>query len=318
VAIAEQYAHTLSSRVDTISLRAPTLADTDEIARMVNAHDVATAGVGQETPAGVAEWFDLSELDPAQDMRVAVGAGGRIVGYGDVADEGGLHQTFPIDLRVHPDAAEAAPVLLDALEARARAQAQAGAVMRLFVNTRDHGLRVLAEERGYRVVRSSYRMVIDLQGDLVEPMWPAGVTPRAYKPEDEARVYETHQEAFEDHWGFARASLEQWRAWNLGATSDPSLWTVAWDGDEIAGVCINRPERGDATGWIGVLAVRAPWRRRGLGRALLLDAFRTFRRIGYPRAGLGVDAENTTGAVRLYESAGMTVASRFDTWERPV
>lgn len=161
-------------------------------------------------------------------------------------------------------------------------------------------------------------MAIELGPDLQEPEWPAGITPRSYEPEHEALVYEAHQEAFEDHWGFTRVTLDQWRSWNLGATSDASLWTVAWDGDEIAGLCINRPERGEDMGWVGVLAVRSRWRRRGLGRALLLDAFHAFRQLGRSRAGLGVDAENTTGAVRLYESAGMHVASRSDTWERGV
>jgi ribosomal protein S18 acetylase RimI-like enzyme len=44
--------------------------------------------------------------------------------------------------------------------------------------------------------------------------------------------------------------------------------------------------------------------------------FSTFQSRGLPRVGLGVDAESTTGAVRLYENAGMTVAERNDIWER--
>ncbi len=37
---------------------------------------------------------------------------------------------------------------------------------------------------------------------------------------------------------------------------------------------------------------------------------------GTPKAALGVDAENTTGAVRLYESAGMRVTHRLDIYEK--
>jgi ribosomal protein S18 acetylase RimI-like enzyme len=36
------------------------------------------------------------------------------------------------------------------------------------------------------------------------------------------------------------------------------------------------------------------------------------------RVGLGVDAENLTGAVRLYERAGMTVERRFDIYQKAV
>ncbi|MGA8487470.1 MAG: GNAT family N-acetyltransferase, partial [Gaiella sp.] len=65
-----------------------------------------------------------------------------------------------------------------------------------------------------------------------------------------------------------------------------------------------------------VLAVRRPWRRRGLARALLLESFGLFRSIGRRRAALGVDSENTTGAIALYEGVGMRATSRSDTWER--
>ena len=98
---------------DTIKLRAPTVADA-EIARVVNAHGVATTGDALETAAGVSEWFDLSEVDPAEGMRVAVDTGGAIIGYGDVTDDARLHQTYFIDLR-DPDAQDSAPILLDAL-----------------------------------------------------------------------------------------------------------------------------------------------------------------------------------------------------------
>ena len=51
--------------------------------------------------------------------------------------------------------------------------------------------------------------------------------------------------------------------------------------------------------------MRRPWRGRGLGRALLREAFAELRRRGLPRAYLGVDSENPTGAMGLYESVGM-------------
>jgi ribosomal protein S18 acetylase RimI-like enzyme len=71
-------------------------------------------------------------------------------------------------------------------------------------------------------------------------------------------------------------------------------------------------------GWIRVLGVRRPWRGCGRGRALLLHAFREFRRRGFARAGLGVDAESPTGANRLYESVGMRVSARFEIYEKQV
>ncbi len=53
--------------------------------------------------------------------------------------------------------------------------------------------------------------------------------------------------------------------------------------------------------------MRRPWRRQGLGEALLLRSFQAFRERGYTRGTLGVDASSPTGATRLYERAGMRI-----------
>ena len=132
-------------------------------------------------------------------------------------------------------------------------------------------------------------------------------------------MYECAQESFADHWDFRRIPFDVWRSF-MAADSrfDPELWWLAEDGDELAGVCLNFWHfSGDPTfGWIGTLGVRRPWRRRGLGLALLRHSFVDFKRRGATRVGLGVDAENTTGAVRLYERAGMRPVRRNDAYDR--
>ena len=89
---------------------------------------------------------------------------------------------------------------------------------------------------------------------------------------------------------------------------------VAWDGNEIAGFSQNRFRKG--IGWIATIAVRRPWRKRGLGLALLLHSFGEFYKRGMATIGLGVDASNLTGATRLYQRAGMHVASEFALYEK--
>jgi ribosomal protein S18 acetylase RimI-like enzyme len=69
-------------------------------------------------------------------------------------------------------------------------------------------------------------------------------------------------------------------------------------------------------GWVGTLGVRRPWRKRGLGLALLRYSFNEFYRRGIRKVGLGVDAQNLTGALRLYEGAGMHVHQTFDQYEK--
>jgi len=103
-----------------------------------------------------------------------------------------------------------------------------------------------------------------------------------------------------------------------GPDFEPALWFLAVEGGEIAGVSLCRlpyPGR-PSVGWVRTLGVRPPWRRRGLGLALLVRSFRELRGRGARTAGLGVWADNLTGAVRLYERAGMWVEERRDTYER--
>ena len=67
---------------------------------------------------------------------------------------------------------------------------------------------------------------------------------------------------------------------------------------------------------MSALGVRRPWRKRGLGLALLRHAFNEFYRRGKRKVGLGVEAQNLTGALRLYESASMHVDQAYDYYEK--
>ena len=110
-------------------------------------------------------------------------------------------------------------------------------------------------------------------------------------------------------------TLEEWKHSRFDDPEfDPTLWPIAWDGDEVAGFSLNRYRMG--IGWIRTLGVRRPWRKRGLGEALLLHSFGEFYRRGTKTIGLGVDAQNPTGATRLYQKAGMYAASEFVTYEK--
>ena len=126
-------------------------------------------------------------------------------------------------------------------------------------------------------------------------------------------------EAFADHWEYHREPFEQWREFTVRSRNfDPALWLVAWAGDDVAGYALNFPERaGDpGYGWVGTLGVRRPWRRKGVGEALLRRSFAALHARGIRKVRLSVDAESPTGATRLYERAGMTVLRRSNTWER--
>jgi mycothiol synthase len=233
------------------------------------------------------------------------------------------HLRFWIDLRVPPaeDSAGVAASLLEAMEKRAAERALPGATVRAFVAAKDERTWRAVEAAGYEVFRHSFRMQIDFDGDLPAPQWPEGITVRTFAPgEEDHRVWEAHQNSFEDAFEHAIWPYEGWREWAFSESFDPSLWFLAEDGDEIAGVCLCKSNSGAGgkLGWVNVLGVRRPWRRRGIARALLLHAFAEFRERDRSGVGLGVDGLNPTGAVSLYEGAGMYVARRFDQYKKPL
>ncbi len=176
---------------------------------------------------------------------------------------------------------------------------------------------------GYAQTRHTWRMSTDLRDPPPPPEWPDRLRVRTFDPESDLEAgVRTTRDAFRDHYGFVAGSIEgdidRTRHWIQGNPDfDPSLWFLATDADEIAGLCLCAPRTAaDAhIGYVQTLGVRPPWRRRGLGRALLLHAFGEFHRRGVDGVALHVDSESLTDATRLYESVGMRVDELSHTYE---
>jgi mycothiol synthase len=150
---------------------------------------------------------------------------------------------------------------------------------------------------------------------------------RPVRPEHLRAIFDAEVEAFAGHWGAGAddGSDVRWREFQ----ADPfnrqvDLWQVAWAGDEIAGMVrpfVNEEENerfGVRRGWCENISTRAPWRGRGVASALIARALRALRDRGMTEAALGVDAQNETGALRLYEKMGFRAVSREVEWRRPL
>jgi mycothiol synthase len=182
----------------------------------------------------------------------------------------------------------------------------------------------LFEDTGYQHIRSSYTMLIEMDAPVLEAVFPEGITLRSYNPETDAEaVYRAVNDSFRDHFGHVdepfEEGLKRFRHFVLEYEGfDPTLLFIAMDGDEIAGIniCRSRSYDDPEMGWVGTLGVLRPYRKRGLGLALLRHSFNEFYRRGRRKVGLGVDAQNLTGALRLYENAGMHVHQAFDLYEK--
>ena len=297
----------------TVELRPPRQDEAAEIADLANRVADELFGEHEETEATVRQWLTAPELDLEHDVRLALREG-RLVGYADVAPH--PEPKYWLDVRVpisEPD--EVRDVLLDWGEGRSRERA--ASLVRAFTYDRDTPEKVALERRGYELIRHSYRMRIDFDRDPPGPAWPRGVVVRSATDADLELAYATYTETFTDTWEFGADPFDEWRHWMVDDGLDLSLWFFAEENGEVAGVALCKPwEAEEGLGWVRVLGVRRPWRRRGVGRALLLHAFGEFRRRGFHGVGLGVDAASLTGAHHLYESAGMRVYRRSDIYEK--
>lgn len=249
-------------------------------------------------------------------------ADGRLVGYQEFVNRH-EHASLTGDGYVHPDfhGQGIGTAMLRVLDGRARREVdQAAPDLRVYLRNGmiagDTAARQLHENEGYRAIRYSWRMETHLAEPPPAPDWPAGVELRPFVPaEHERPVWQAENEAFQDHWGSLPSEFDTWKFRKLSREDfDPSLWHIAWEGAEIAGFSQCRFRMG--IGWVGTLGVRRAWRKRGLGLALLRHSFGEFYRRGMPTVGLGVDAENPTGATRLYKKAGMQVATEFVFYEK--
>ncbi len=254
-------------------------------------------------------------------MDIVVTPRERIVGYAALFNRENVRMY--VDAHVHPEYCDRGigTYLARTGEARARQQvpeAPSGVRVSLFnsISNDNDAARALLEGKGYSVTRHFWRMQIDMDEAPAATEWPDGIAVRTFIPgQDDYTTFEAMQEAFQDHWGHIPWRFETWQQLMIKREDfDPSLWFLAMDGDEIAGgsLCFSYSHEG----WVDELGVRRPWRRRGLGLALLRHSFREFYRRGQRKVALGVDSQNTTGATRLYQRAGMRVARQYDSYQK--
>jgi mycothiol synthase len=284
------------------TIRAARREDLDATAAMLNEHSVRLHGTDDVTAPDLLQYWESPDVELGQDVLVAEDDG-EIVGYADVGAHG---EHVWLDVRA-TDTKSLAGLLL-AIENVAAAKAPDSKLMG-YSSADDAPLRDLYTGSGYELIRHSYRMRIDLDRTPPEPDWPDGFSVRTMGEGEERRFYDAQMASFADTWLFTAEPYELWRHWMVDEPGfDPSLWFAAEHGEDLAAIVIARaPENEPGLGWVRVLGVLPEFRQRGLGQAMLKHAFREFARRGFKAVGLGVDAENPTGAVRVYERAGMRV-----------
>lgn len=173
---------------------------------------------------------------------------------------------------------------------------------------------------GYERGHTAWILRIPLAAGATTPPLPPGYRFRLYRPEvDDFEMYTLIDEAFAEWRGADSESMgfDNWAACTLRGVS-PSF-VVLLEHDEagagtgrLVGAAVARDFPDSGEGWIEQVAVRREHRGRGLGGALLAESFSRFRAAG--RTGAGLSTDSRTGALGLYQHAGMAVVRSYTRW----
>jgi mycothiol synthase len=313
-----------------LTARRMTLDDAEAVVALFNRYDQAILGVNGENLEDCISGWKTPGFNLAEDVLLVVDPQDQPVGYiehWDVAEPHVRKHSYGV---VDPawNGQGIGSFLVDWLEERASAtleHAPEGTRVSLDQNLPAQAVAGLAllEQKGFTHVRTFYQMRIQME-QAPEVVIPPGLVIRPmHYPEEFPAAIQAFRDSFQDHWGFIADPWESMLArWRHFVENDPDftpdLWFLALDGDQIAGITFNAPKTDEdpEMGWINTLGVCRPWRKHGLGLALLNYSFDAFWQRGTRKVGLGVDASSLTGATRLYERAGMRVTREYPLYEK--
>jgi mycothiol synthase len=316
--------------------------DFEHMAAIVRISAEADGTERADTPEELEKYFaHLTNCDPYTDMIFAEvdpgdGRESEVIGYarGTWRIEASGEYRYMFFVRILPAWRHKGigQAILRWVEGRLReiANGHPPEVEKYFLSLAEQGetdLAALLEKNGYRPERYGLDMVRPDLENIPDYPLPDGLEVRPVLPEHYRAIWEADTEAFRDHWGFVEPSEEDYQAWLVDTTVfQPDLWQIAWDTatDQIAGQVRTYIDREQnklyhrLRGWTEFISVRRPFRRRGLARALIARSLQAQKQAGMTESALGVDADNLSGATRVYEDCGFRVVKRTTIYRKPL
>jgi mycothiol synthase len=303
--------------------------DYDGMAALINAC-VAEQGEGEPATADTValNYAHLQRCDPLTDMRMVVDRDDRLVAYARVEwnDVSEGYRAYHLVFHAVGDVTDLADRILDWGVARAteisRAHQLADRRIVTWAVDGSNDQRAIGRVGGFEPAAWSAVMVrAHLFGIPATPL-PAGVQVRPVEEGHLRAIWECDIEAFRDHRGYVEQAEENWEKFRDEAQRGTALWQVAWAGDTVVGQVRTRVNEGEADrrgrqrAWTEDISTRRGWRGKGIASALIASSLRQLASLGFDEAALGVDLNNPTGALGVYERLGYQVALRVTEYER--
>ena len=200
--------------------------------------------------------------------------------------------------------------------------ADAARYLETYADDGEVGKKALFLDEGYEAVRYGFDMVRPLSDPVEVTPLPEGIEVRPAQPEHYHAIWDAAEEAFRDHWNSVPGTETDYQRFLVSPIFDPDLWKVGWEGDQVAGSVLNflntdeNEEYQRKRGYTEGISVRRLWRKRGLATALITRSMKMFKEMGMTEAALAVDAQNLSGALRLYESVGFRQVKQSATYRK--
>ncbi len=317
-------------------IRAPEWDDLEAVNDLYNRYMQDVLGINFSTPEGLRADWTFPNMTMADDFRIVFNENNVPIGYASVWNHSEPHTNAFINLMVDPaykDHPELNQLLLSWVEERGRetlqkAPSDAKLTLSADIYVHQTELQALLTEADFHKSRNFWTMKIGLDQAIPEPQFPENIKIVTHLDlNDLTALCQAVDDSFRDHWGHVsqpiELALETWEHWSNVETNpeyDGSMWFIAMDGDEIAGVslCTAKTQEDKTMGYVYTLGVRRAWRRQGLALALLHHSFGEMKARGLKSASLDVDAQSLTGATRLYEKAGMHVWRHSEAFEKVI
>ena len=277
----------------------------------------------------LAEWWRGWGLEPARDGLVVCDPAGLPVAYATVMAPPTFRDAFTVYLegRVRPDlrgqgigSALLAWQLDRGTALHAERHPESPGALTVEVPGGMPSLEALARRAGLQAERW-YREMQRPLTDLPEkrPLAGADIVPFTWDRDDEVR--RAHNAAFVRHHGSSERDPETWASLFTGQRSfRPDLSRLAVEDGVVVGYVLayvyeaDTAARGTREVVLGQIGVLPQARGRGVASALIAEVLREAARRDCRTAGLGVDTENVTGALRLYEALGFRTARARVSW----
>jgi mycothiol synthase len=267
----------------------------------------------------LAEDLGHPSFHPENDLFVAE-HGGSIIGYAAVFLEAAIKRAI-LECMIHPLHRKKGIATELIRRAIRHAEAAESEVVQVCVPQINLPARNLASHLGLKFIRHFYELKLDLNNVRLPDVEPREYIIRGLGRDEADKLTHIQNRAFADSWGFNPNTLDE-IAYRISLSScSPENIMMAYLENRPIGYCWTRiliedkPAAGSMEGEIHMLGVDPDFRKKGIGRTVLLAGLADLKSKGVTIVKLTVNGEDPV-ALGLYESVGFEVCSRTEWFEK--